>query len=261
MRTRPATCCRPVQCLDADPLVQQGSVPRGGARPDAPPRTWPEVEAPARKLLAAGVRADSRALGRRGSTSRTWRPCTTCRSPPSRTVSAARWGARINSGIVVEHVASLADGRNRNLDYADRQTAPTPSFTAADAACTSPPRPHGGHLADAEFEVGYGLMPYRGIDRRAAQRGHRRRDAVGLKGRSEAEYKGVARFSASLSDLRRKPGRHQAGGYLPITKAAYELSGARGFYERNPRRRHRDQADTLQERTKNSKGSRLGSSC
>ena len=55
-----------------------------------------------------------------------------------------------------------------------------------------------------------------------------------LKGRPAAEYKGVARFFAYLSKPDVQAWWHQTTGYLPITRAAYELSRAQGFYDRNP---------------------------
>jgi len=60
-----------------------------------------------------------------------------------------------------------------------------------------------------------------------------------------------------------KPGAqawwHQATGYLPITKAAYELSQAQGFYDRNPGADISIKQITLHPPTENSKGLRLGS--
>jgi sn-glycerol 3-phosphate transport system substrate-binding protein len=79
----------PVQRLDADPLLQQGPVPRGRARPEAPPRTWPEVEAAARKLLAAGVPCGFTTAWPSWINCReTCWLCTTSRSRPGRTASA-----------------------------------------------------------------------------------------------------------------------------------------------------------------------------
>jgi sn-glycerol 3-phosphate transport system substrate-binding protein len=55
-----------------------------------------------------------------------------------------------------------------------------------------------------------------------------------LKGRPVTEYKGVARFFAFLSRPEIQARWHQATGYLPITRAAYELSRSQNFYDRNP---------------------------
>jgi sn-glycerol 3-phosphate transport system substrate-binding protein len=55
-----------------------------------------------------------------------------------------------------------------------------------------------------------------------------------LSGKSAAEYKGVARFFAFLSQPEVQAQWHQATGYLPITRAAYELTKSAGFYQKHP---------------------------
>ena len=55
-----------------------------------------------------------------------------------------------------------------------------------------------------------------------------------LSGKSAAEYKGVARFFAFLSQPEIQAQWHQATGYLPITRAAYELTKSAGFYQKHP---------------------------
>jgi sn-glycerol 3-phosphate transport system substrate-binding protein len=55
-----------------------------------------------------------------------------------------------------------------------------------------------------------------------------------LNGRSDEEYKGVAKFYSYLSQPEVQADWHQFTGYLPITNAAYELGKSQGFYEKNP---------------------------
>ena len=52
---------------------------------------------------------------------------------------------------------------------------------------------------------------------------------------------------------------HQNTGYLPITRAAFDLSRAQGFYDRNPGAAISIEQITLKPPTDNSKGVRLGS--
>jgi sn-glycerol 3-phosphate transport system substrate-binding protein len=80
-----------------------------------------------------------------------------------------------------------------------------------------------------------------------------------LRDRPRAEYKGVARFFAYLSQPGVQAAWHQNTGYLPITRAAYELTRAQGFYERNPGSAISFEEITLHRPTENSKGIRLGS--
>jgi hypothetical protein len=80
-----------------------------------------------------------------------------------------------------------------------------------------------------------------------------------LRDRPRAEYKGVARFFAYLAQPGVQAAWHQNTGYLPITRAASELTRAQGFYERNPGAAISFEEITLNPPTENSKGIRLGS--
>jgi sn-glycerol 3-phosphate transport system substrate-binding protein len=55
-----------------------------------------------------------------------------------------------------------------------------------------------------------------------------------LNGKSAGEYKGVAKFFTFLSQPEVQAQWHQATGYLPITRAAYEITKAAGFYQKHP---------------------------
>ena len=52
---------------------------------------------------------------------------------------------------------------------------------------------------------------------------------------------------------------NQNTGYLPITRAAFDLTRAQGFYDRNPGASISIEQITLKPPTENSKGVRLGS--
>ena len=73
------------------------------------------------------------------------------------------------------------------------------------------------------------------------------------------EYKGVAKFFVYLSRPDVQAKWHQDSGYLPITRAAYDLTRAQGFYSRNPGTDISIKQITLKEATTNTKGLRLGS--
>ena len=80
-----------------------------------------------------------------------------------------------------------------------------------------------------------------------------------LRGPAGAEYAGVAKFFAYLSKPEVQAAWHQNTGYLPITRAAFELSRAQGFYDRNPGAAISIEQMTLKPPTEHSKGIRLGS--
>ena len=234
-----------------------------GLDPEKPPATWPDVEAAAQKLRAAGV------------------PCGVTTAWPSwinvenllafhnlpLATKANGFGGLdtellINSDLVVRHIAALADWqRTRIFDYGGRTDRADRKFHGSECGIyITSSATRADILANAKFEVGFGMMPYWPDIPGAPQN-----SIIGgatlwvLKGRSNEEYKGVARFFAYLS----KPGAqawwHQSTGYLPITQAAYELSQAQGFYDRNPGADISIKQITLHPPTENSKGLRLGS--
>jgi sn-glycerol 3-phosphate transport system substrate-binding protein len=55
-----------------------------------------------------------------------------------------------------------------------------------------------------------------------------------LNGKSAGEQKGVAKFFAFLSRPEIQAEWHQQTGYLPLTRAAYDLTKRSGYYDRNP---------------------------
>jgi sn-glycerol 3-phosphate transport system substrate-binding protein len=234
-----------------------------GLDPEAPPRTWPEVEALARKLLAAGV------------------PCGFTSSWPSwihvETLSALHdvpIATRQNgfagldtelviaNPLLVKHVTALAEWQKSKIfDYGGRNDRADLKFFGSQCGMyltSSATRPD--ILANAKFEVGYGLLPYWPDATPAPHNA-----IIGgatlwvLRGRPEAEYRGAAQFFAYLSKPDVQAWWHQNTGYLPITRAAYELSRTQGFYARNPGTDISIRQITLKEPTENSKGLRLGS--
>ena len=233
-----------------------------GLDPETAPRTWPEVEAAAMKLLAAGI------------------PCGITTAWPSwvhiENLSAVHdlpiatrqngFGGldtelSINHDLAVRHLTALAAWHKTGIfDYggrADRADAKFHGSQCGMYVTSSATRPD--ILANAKFEVGYGLMPYWPTG--AAPQN----SIIGgatlwvLKGRPEAEYRGVARFFAFLSRPEIQARWHQGTGYLPITRAAYELSHQQGFYQANPGTDISIRQITLKEPTANTKGLRIGS--
>jgi sn-glycerol 3-phosphate transport system substrate-binding protein len=234
-----------------------------GLDAEAPPRTWPEVEALASKLLAAGV------------------PCGFTSSWPSwihvETMSALHdvpIATRQNgfagldteliiaNPLLVKHVTALAAWqKSKVFDYGGRNDRADLKFLGSQCGMyLTSSATRIDILANAKFEVGYGLLPY-WPDATASPHNA----IIGgatlwvLKGRPEAEYKGAARFFAYLSRPDVQAWWHQNTGYLPITRAAYELSRSQGFYARNPGTDISIRQITLKEPTENSKGLRLGS--
>jgi len=167
----------------------------------------------------------------------------------------------INHDLAVRHLTALAAWHKTGIfDYggrADRADAKFHGSQCGMYVTSSATRPD--ILANAKFEVGYGLMPYWPTGS-APQN-----SIIGgatlwvLKGRPDAEYRGVAQFFAFLSRPEIQARWHQRTGYLPITRAAYELSRQQGFYQANPGTDISIRQITLKEPTQNTKGLRIGS--
>ncbi len=234
-----------------------------GLDPDRPPKTWPELGAAARRLMSAGAIC--------GFTTAwpSWvnvENLSAYHDMPIATRSNGLGGldARLtfNNPLVVRHVAQLAEWQaGKVFDYSGRATAAEPRFQNGECGIfIGSSATRADIIARSKFEVGYGLMPYWPDIAGAPQN-----TIIGgatlwvLRGRPNAEYKGVAKFFAYLSRPDIQAAWHQNTGYLPITRAAYDLTRAQGFYDRNPGTSISIEQITLKPPTESSKGLRLGS--
>jgi sn-glycerol 3-phosphate transport system substrate-binding protein len=234
-----------------------------GLDPAVAPKTWPEVEAAAKRLRSAGVGC--------GFTT-AWPSWINIENflafhdLPIATKSNGLGGLDavlvFNNPVLVRHIAQLAEWqKTRIFDYSGRATAAEPRFQKGECGIfIGSSGTRADILANAKFEVGYGMMPYWPDVKGAPQN-----SIIGgatlwvLRDRPRDEYKGVAEFFAYLSRPEVQAAWHQNTGYLPITRAAFELTRAQGFYERNPGTAISIEQITLKPPTENSRGLRLGS--
>lgn len=236
---------------------------RAGLDPEVPPSTWPEVGTMAKRLIDAGA-----ACGFTTSWP-SWvhiENLSAYHNLPLATRSNGLGGLDaelvFNNPAVVRHVAQLADWqKTKTFDYGGRATAAEPRFQQGDCGIfIGSSATRADILANAKFDVGYGRLPYWPDIAGAPQN-----TIIGgatlwvLRGRSAGEYKGAAKFFAYLSKPEVQAAWHQHTGYLPITRAAYDLTRAQGFYDRNPGTAISIEQITLKPPTENSRGLRLGS--
>jgi len=234
-----------------------------GLNPDQPPKTWPELEALAQRLIDAGVRCGF---------STEWpswvhvENFSVYHNLPVATKANGFAGLDaelvISNPAVVKHIAALSEWQKTKIfDYGGRANRAEAKFHSSECAMylgSSGTRTN--ILANGKFELGYGMMPYWPDVAGAPQN-----SLIGgatlwvLRGRPDAEYQGVARFFAHLSRPGLQAWWHQNTGYMPITRKAYELSRAQGFYDRNPGSDIAVEQLTLNPPTENSRGLRLGS--
>lgn len=236
---------------------------RAGLDPESPPTTWPDVGTMAKRLLDAGAVC--------GFTTAwpSWVNVENFSAYHNLALATRSNGLGgldaelvFNNPVVVRHVAQLADWQKKMIyDYSGRATAAEPRFQRGECGIfIGSSATRADIVTNAQFEVGYGRLPYWPDISGAPQN-----TMIGgatlwvLRGRPEAEYKGVAKFFAYLSKPEIQAAWHQHTGYLPITKAAYDLSRAQGFYDRNPGTAISIEQITLKPPTEHSRGLRLGS--
>jgi sn-glycerol 3-phosphate transport system substrate-binding protein len=234
-----------------------------GLDPESPPKTWPEVGEAAKKLRAAGVAC--------GFTT-SWPSWVNVESflalhnlpIATRANGFGGYDAVLvfNSPLMVRHVAQLAEWqKTRIFDYSGRGTIAEPRFQHGECGIfMGSSATRADIIANSKFAVGYGMLPYWPDIEGAPQN-----TIIGgatlwvLRERPREEYKGVARFLAYLSKPEVQAAWHQNTGYLPITRAAFDLTRAQGFYDRNPGSAIAIEQMTLKPPTENSRGLRLGS--
>ena len=232
-----------------------------GLDPEVAPRTWPEVGEAAKKLRAAGAVC--------GFTTSwpSWINVENFSAFHNLPISTDANGfggldavLTFNNPLMVRHIAQLAEWQTtKAFDYSGRAQAAEPRFQNGECAIFIGSSATRADI-NSKFDVGYGMLPYWPDVAGAPQN-----TSIGgatlwvLRNRPLDEYKGVAKFFAFLSKPEIQASWHQNTGYLPVTRAAFDLTRAQGFYDRNPGTAISIEEITLKPPTENSKGVRLGS--
>ncbi|RAI45799.1 sn-glycerol-3-phosphate ABC transporter substrate-binding protein UgpB [Rhodoplanes roseus] len=209
-----------------------------GLDPEKPPTTWPELEAAGRKLRASGQTC--------GFTTDwpSWINVESFSAIHNLPVATRGNGfdgfdaeLAIDNPLMVRHLEALVGWQKAGIYvYAGRATRAETKFLGRDCAIflgSSASRAE--MFNNASFRVGVGALPYwpdvRGAPRPPILGGG---SLWVLRGRPDQEYAGVAKFFAYLSRPAVQARWHQTTGYLPVSRAAYELGRKDGFYKRNP---------------------------
>jgi sn-glycerol 3-phosphate transport system substrate-binding protein len=227
------------------------------------PKTWPEVFAAAKKLKAAGH--DTCGFSNAWVTWAHIEQFSAWHNVPIGTKGNGLDGfdteLKFNSPLHVKHLETLIElQKDKTYDYSGRASASEARFASGECPIflTS-----SGYYAtvskSAKFDFVSVPMPYYPDVTGAPQN-----SIIGgaslwvMGGKKPAEYKGVAKFFAFLSDTNRQAKLHQESGYLPITRAAYAKTKADGFYDKNPILETPLKELTNKEPTENSRGLRFG---
>lgn len=209
-----------------------------GLDTEKPPTTWPEVALAAAKLKASGHKC----------------PFTTSWVSWTQLESFSAWhntefaskgngmrgiDARLtfNSPLHVRHIENLANMAKSGLFvYKGRGNAADATFVSGECAMiTGSSALYGNIKRNGKFASGIGALPYYPDVPGAPQN-----TVIGgaslwvMSGKKDPEYKGVAQFFAHLSKAEEAAKSHQRTGYLPLTKASYELTEKSNFYKQNP---------------------------
>jgi sn-glycerol 3-phosphate transport system substrate-binding protein len=236
---------------------------KAGLDPNTPPKTWSEVEQFSKKLLAAGYQC--------GFTTQwqTWAQIENFgawHNIPFATSENGFGGMdtklTINDPLRVRHVENLAKWQKEKIFvYAGREGKPNPKFTTGECPMIMGSSGSAGGFAQAmkDVQFGIGMLPYYEDAKGAPQN-----SIIGgatlwvLSGKPKEEYKGVAKFFSYLSSPEVQSKWHMETGYVPITKAAYEETRKKGFYEKFPGRDVAVEQLSRKAPTANSKGLRIG---
>ncbi len=232
-----------------------------GIDTERPPSTWPEVALAAAKLKASGHKC----------------PFTTSWVSWTQLESFSAWhntefatkgngmrgiDARLNfnSPLHVRHIENLANMAKQGLFvYKGRGNAADATFVSGECAMTTGSSALYGNIKrNSKFAAGIGALPYY-----PDVPGSPQNTVIGgaslwvMSGKKAEEYKGVAQFLARLSVAEEAAKSHQRTGYLPLTKASYELTEKSNFYKQNP---GTDVSVTqmIRKTTEKSRGIRLG---
>ncbi|MCM2308691.1 MAG: sn-glycerol-3-phosphate ABC transporter substrate-binding protein UgpB [Sulfuritalea sp.] len=230
--------------------------------PPVPPKTWKELIAVAEKLKAAGqdcVYTSGWPSWVHVENFSAWH------NVPIGTKQNGMGGVdtefKINSPLHVRHVAMLGDMVKKGLfTYAGRTNQADSKFQSGECAmATISAGALAGTIKAGKTDWELSFLPYHDDVKGAPQN-----SIIGgaslwvMGGKKPAEYKGVAKFLSFLSQPEIQMEWHTTTGYVPITKAAYELTRKSGFYDKNPGRDMAVRQLTLNTPTENSKGLRFG---
>ena len=168
---------------------------------------------------------------------------------------------QVNSPLHVRHVAMLGDMAKKGLlTYAGRRNQAEAKFASGECAMlTSSTGAQANIRRTAKFDWSVNLIPYHDDVKGAPQN-----SIIGgaslwvMGGKTANAYKGVAKFFAFLSKPKIQMDWHVGTGYVPITKAAYDLTRKSGFYDKNPGADIAIKQLMNKPATANSKGLRFG---
>jgi sn-glycerol 3-phosphate transport system substrate-binding protein len=205
---------------------------------DKIPTTWPEVALAAAKLKANGHKCPF---------TTSWQSWTQLESfsawhnvefaTKSNGMKGLDTRLAFNTQLHVRHIENLANMAKTGLfAYKGRGNLADATFVSGECAMmTGSSALYGNIKRNAKFGAGIGALPYY-----PDVPGSPQNTVIGgaslwaMSGKPAGDYKGVGQFYAFLSQPAEAAKSHQRTGYLPLTKASYEMTDKSNFYKENP---------------------------
>jgi sn-glycerol 3-phosphate transport system substrate-binding protein len=142
-----------------------------------------------------------------------------------------------NTRLAMRHISLMtAWTKGKIFSYSGRRDEGERRFARGECSMlTSSSASYGNLARDVKFDLGVLPLPhYDDVNAAPYNTLIGGASLWAMNRKSAGELKGVARFFAYLSRPEVQAEWHQATGYLPITRAAYELTAKSGYYDKNP---------------------------
>jgi sn-glycerol 3-phosphate transport system substrate-binding protein len=150
--------------------------------------------------------------------------------------------------------------RANYFTYSGRRIEGEKRFVAGECAMLTAASSSAAELqSKAKFDFGVAQLPYYDDVRGAPH--HSLIGGAGLwvlAGKKPGDYRGVAKFLAYLAQPKVQAEWHQRTGYIPVTRAAFDLTREQGYYAKHPGQEIAIRQLLLNAPTKESRGIRMG---
>ena len=211
---------------------------KAGLNPDKAPATWPEFFDAAKKLKASGMEG--------GFTTNwiSWIQLENFSAWHNQSFGTKSNGFEgldtelvFNTPLTLKHFQTMYDlSKDKTFIYGGRENKANPLFTSGQVGMHFESiGGYGNMKATCKFDFGVARLPYYPDVTGAPQN-----SIIGgaslwvFNGKAAPDYAAVAKFFTFISQPDIQAFWHQQTGYLPITKAAYELTEKQGFYKTSP---------------------------